>query len=91
MTMNRLQCDTQLQGCQLGHMLPEHPEPMWPVAEDIVRSPVVSAWKSALYDSLRSADGFHVQTMVGTMKIAMGVRRRDALDPWWLTAGPRRP
>ena len=24
MTMNRLQCDIQLQGCQLGHMLQEH-------------------------------------------------------------------
>ena len=48
MTMNRLQCDIQLQGCQQGHMLPEHPKTMWPVADDIVRSPDVSAWKSAL-------------------------------------------
>ena len=29
------------------------------VAQDIVRSPDVSAWKSALCDGLRSADGFH--------------------------------
>ena len=36
---------------------------MWPVAEDIVRSLDVSAWKSALYDGLRSADGFHVQSV----------------------------
>ena len=51
-TMNRLQCDIHLQGCQLGHMLPEHPKTMWPVAEDIVRSPDVSAGKSALYGGL---------------------------------------
>ena len=49
MTMNRLQCDIQLQGCQPGYMLLEYPKTMWPVAEDIVRSPDVSAWKSALY------------------------------------------
>ena len=85
MTMNRLQCDIQLQGCQLGHMLPEHPKTMWPVAEDIVRSPDVSAWKSALYDGLRSADGFHVPSVDGTMKTAMGVRRRDVGTP--LTLG----
>ena len=48
MTMNREQCDIQLQGCQLGHMLPEHPNTSWPVAEDIVCSPYVSAWKSGL-------------------------------------------
>ena len=102
-----LQCDIQLQGCQLGHMLLEHPKmvaediqlqgcqqghmlpehPMWPVAEDIVRNPDVSAWKSALYDGLRSADGFHVLTVDGTMNIAKGVppaRRGDALKPWQL-------
>ena len=66
-------------------MLPKHPKTMWPVAEDTVRSPDVSAWKSALCDSLRSADGFHVLSMGGTMKIAMGVRRRDAGTP--LTPG----
>ena len=48
MTMNPLQCDIQLRGCQHGHMLLEHPKTMWPVAEDIVRSPDVSAWKSAV-------------------------------------------
>ena len=85
MTMNRLQCDMQLQGCQLGHMLPEQPKTMWPLAEDVVRSPDVSAWKSALCDGLRSADGFHVLCVDGTMKIAMGVRRRDAGTP--LTPG----
>ena len=83
--MNRLQCDIQLQACQPGHMLPEHPKTMLPVAEDIVRSPDVSKWKSALYDGLRSADGFHVLSVDGTMKIAMGVRRRDAGTP--LTPG----
>ena len=75
-------------------MLPEHPKTMWPVAEDVVRSPDVSAWKSALYDSLRSADSFHVPGIDGTMKIATGVRQRDIgtpLDPWQLTAGPRGP
>ena len=56
--MNRLQCDIQLQGCQLGHTLPEHPKTMWPVAEDTVRSPDVATWKSALYDGLLSVDGF---------------------------------
>ena len=66
-------------------MLPEHPKRMWPVAEDIVRSPDVSAWKSAVYDGLRSANGFHVPSVDGTMKIAMGVRRRDAGTP--LTPG----
>ena len=85
MTMNRVQCDIQLQGCQLGHLLPEHPKTMWPVAEDIVRSPHVSAWKSALYNGLRSADGSHVLSVDDTMKIAMGVRRRYAGTP--LTAG----
>ena len=87
MTLNRLQRDIQQQGCQLGHVLPEHPKTTWPVAEDIVRSPDVSAW------SLRSADGFHVLSMDGAMKIAMGVRRRDAgmLLTRQPTAGPRRP
>ena len=28
MTMNRLQCDIQLPGCQLGHLFPEHPKTM---------------------------------------------------------------
>ena len=83
--MNRVQCDIQLRGCQLGHTLPEHPKTMWPVAEDIVRSPDVSAWKSAVYDGLRSANGFHVPSVDGTMKIAMGVRLRDAGTP--LTLG----
>ena len=53
-------------------------------------SPDVSAWKSGL----RSADGFHAQSVDGTVKIAIGVRQRDVetpLDPWRLTAGPRRP
>ena len=85
MTMNRLQRDMQLQGCLLGHMLPEHPKTMWPVVEDIVRSPDVSAWTSALYDGLRSLDGFHILSVDGTVKIAMGVRRRDAETP--LTLG----
>ena len=80
-TMNRLHCDNQLQGCQLGHMLPEHPKTMWLVLEDTVRSPDVSAWKSAVYDGLRSAGGFHVLSVDGTMKSAMGVRRRDAGTP----------
>ena len=59
-TMNHLQCDIQLRGCQLGHLLPEHPKTMRPVAEDIVRNSDVSAWKSALFDGHRSEDGFHV-------------------------------
>ena len=42
-----------VQGCQDGRTLPEHSKTMWPVAEDTVRSPDVSAWKSALYDGLR--------------------------------------
>ena len=43
MTMNHLQCDIQLQGCQPGHLVPEQPKTMRPVAEDIVHSPDVSA------------------------------------------------
>ena len=66
-------------------MLPEHPKTTWAVAEDIARSPDVSALKSALYDGLRSADGFHVRSEDGTMKIAMDARRRDAGTP--LTPG----
>ena len=87
MTMNRLQCDIQLQGCQLGHVLPEHPKTTWPVAEDTVRSPDVSACKSALYDG--RVDGFHVPSVDGTMKIASPpARRGDALDLWRLTTRP---
>ena len=90
MTMNRLQCE----GCQLGHMRPEHPKTMWPVAEDAVRSPDVSAWKSTLYDVLRSADGFRVLS-VGRhhedRSECPRARRGDAFDPWWLTAGRRGP
>ena len=81
MTTNRLQCDIQLEGCQPGHMLLEHPKTMWPVAEDIVRSPDVSAWKSASYDGLPSPDSCHVLSVDGTIKIAIGVRR-DAESPW---------
>ena len=62
---------------------PGAPKTMRPVAEDIVRSPD-AAWKSALYDSLRSADGFHEQSVDGTMKI-VGVCWRDAGTP--MTAG----
>ena len=80
MTMNRLQCDIQLPGCLPGLVLPDHPKTMWLAAEDIVRSPDVSAWKSALCDGFRLADGFHVLGVDGTMKIAMGVRR-DAGTP----------
>ena len=58
---------------------------MLPVAVDIVRSPDASAWKSALHDGLRSADGFHVRSVDGTVKIAMGVRQSDAGTP--LTPG----
>ena len=74
-TMNRLQCDIQLQGCQRGHMLLEHPKTVWPVAEDIVRSPDVSAWKSALYDGLRSADGFHVLSVDRLPWVSAGATR----------------
>ena len=56
-----------------GH-IPEDSKTMWPMAEDVVRSPDVSAWKS---DGLRSADGFHVLSVDGTMEIAMGVPRRE--------------
>ena len=76
---------------------PGAPNTSWPVAEDIVRSPDVSSLKSALYDGLRSADGFHVLTVDGTMKNREDrhgcppARRGDALDPWRLTAGPRGP
>ena len=54
--------------------------------------PDVSAWKSALLDGLRSADGFHLLSVDGTLKMAHGcppARRGDALFAWQLTAGPR--
>ena len=56
-------------------MLPEHPNTMWPVAEDIVRSPDVSAWKSALYDGLRSVDGFHVLSVDRSPWVSAGATR----------------
>ena len=37
------------------------------------RSPDVSAWKSALHECLLSADGFHVLSVDGTMKIVIRV------------------
>ena len=77
--MNRLHSDIQLQGCQQGHMLPEHPKTMWPVAEDIVRSPDVSGPHTML--------GQHHEERHGCPL----ARREDALDPWWPTAGPRGP
>ena len=48
---------------------------------DVVRSPDFSAWKSAWYDGVPSADGFHVLSVDGTTKIAMGLRRRDSGKP----------
>ena len=81
MSVNRLQCDIQLHGCLLGHTLPEHRKTMWLMTEDFIRSPDFLVWKSALCDSLPSADGFRLLSVDGTMKIAMGVRRRET-GPW---------
>ena len=86
--LNRLQCDIQLQSCQLGHTLLEHPKTMWPVAEDIVRSPDVSAWKSAVYDGLRSADGAKRGRHHEDRHGCPPARRGDTLDLGGLTAGP---
>ena len=67
---------------------------MWPVAEDIVRSPDVSALevRIARRPSVsgrlpRALRGRHHQDRHGCPP----AQRGDALDPWRLTAGPRRP
>ena len=60
-----------------SHAHDDEPFAVRPVAEVIVRSPDVSAWKSALYHGLRSSESFHVPSVDGTM----GVLRRDAGTP----------
>ena len=80
-SLNRFQCDIQLRGCVLGHMLPELAKTMWPVAEDVLHSPDVTAWQQALMNNLHSSDGFRVLSFDGTMKIAMGLRRYETRIP----------
>ena len=80
-SLNRFQCDIQLRGCVLGHMLPEHAKTMWPIVEDVLRSPDVTAWQQALMNNLHSSDGFRVLSLDGTMKIAMGLRRYETRIP----------
>ena len=78
-SLNHFQCDIQLRGCVLGHILPEHAKTMWPM-EDVLQSPDVTAWQQALKHNLHSSDGFRV-LLDGTMKIAMGLRRYETRIP----------
>ena len=79
--LNRFQCDVQLRGCVLGHMLPENAKTIWPKAEDVLHGPDVTAWRQALIDNLHDADGCRVLSLDGTMKIAMGLRRYETMIP----------
>ena len=51
-SLNRFQCDIQLRGCVLGHVLPEHAKTMWPKVDDVLHSPDVTAWQQALKNNL---------------------------------------
>ena len=82
MTMNRLQCDIQLRGCQLGHMFPERCGPRRRTS-----SAVPTSQRGSLAFGQRTKRGWHHEDRHGCQP----ARRGDALDPWRLTAGPRRP
>ena len=82
MSVNRVQCDAQLHGCPLGHMVPEHPKTLWPVVEDFTRCPGIRAWKSALSHGLRLAGGFRVLSTDGTMNVGMGLRAAPRRTTW---------
>ena len=62
-------------------MLLEHAKTKWPIAEDVLHSPNVTAWQQALMNNLHSSDGFRVLSLDGTMKIAMGLRRYETRIP----------
>ena len=79
--LNRFQCDIQLRGCVLGHMLPENVKTIWPIVEDVLRSPDIAAWRQALIDNLYNVGGCRVLSLDGTMKIAMGLRRYETMIP----------
>ena len=61
--------------------LPENAKTIWPIVEDVVKSPDVSTWKRALHDALHSSSGFRVLSLDGTNKIAMGLRRYETRIP----------
>ena len=54
---------------------------MWPIVEDVLRGPDVTAWQQALMNNLHSSDGFRVLSLDGTVKIAMGLRRYETRIP----------
>ena len=72
----RFQRDIQLRGCVLGQMLPENAKTIWSVVEDVLKCPDVIAWRQALIDKL-----YHVLSVDGTTKIAMGLRRSGTMIP----------
>ena len=79
--LNRFQCDIRLRGCVLGHKLPENAKTIWPIVEDVLRSPNIAAWRQALIDNLYNVGGCRVLSLDGTMKIAMGLRRYETMIP----------
>ena len=79
--LNPFQCHVQLRGCVLGQMLPENAKTIWPIVEDVLHGPDVTAWRQALIDKLHGADGCRVLSLDGTMNIAMGLRRYETMIP----------
>ena len=77
MTMNRLQCDIRLQGCQQGHLQRSTRRRRGPRRRTSSAVPTSRRWSP----HCTTAFGFHLLSVDGTMKIAMGVRRRDAGTP----------
>ena len=75
--LNRFKCDVD--GCVLGQMLPENAKTIWPIVEDVLHGPDVTAGRQALIDNLHDADGCRVLSLDGTMKIAMGLRRYETM------------
>ena len=60
-------------------MLPENAKTIWPLVEDVLHGPDVTAWRQALIDILHDADGCRVLSLDGTMEIAMGLRRYETM------------
>ena len=80
--VNSLQTHFQLEGNELGHLMPEHSKTLWPIVADLQLSPDVVAWKAALYARAVARHEHQVLTVDGTMKVTMGVMlRRQALRP----------
>ena len=60
-------------------MLPENAKTIWPIVEDVLRSPHIAAWRQALIDNLYNVGGCRVLSLDETMKIAMGLRRYETM------------